>query len=386
MQDWAIDWSDDPAAVGLNPTRWARVAPLMNALCGEAAAAICVGRGRTALRPLASGLIVPGGPPATPETRFAVASLTKPIVATLVLAAVERGELSLGERVVDRLPAFGGGKKRAVRIRHLLTHTSGLPDLLPDDLELREAGAPLETFLQRAAAEPLTFEPGRAVAYSSLGFAVLWALLNDGDPDQGGRLLSDRVLEPLGMTATSLGPAGAAVGEIAAVRTPGRASAGTRVSVWNSDYWRELGAPWGGALSTAADMGRFCAAWTTGGGPVLSPAAVEAATANALAPMRQIPEEDRRCRPWGLGWRRVWPAHAAYFGDLLPPEAFGHWGSTGCVMWADPRTRRWAAILTAHPQDPEGTLCGRLSNAIVASFAAKRGHVGDALADSRRGE
>ncbi|MFH5803435.1 serine hydrolase domain-containing protein [Alienimonas sp. DA493] len=384
-----MNWTDDPAAVGLDPARWARVAPLTARLCGEAAAALCVGRGATALRPLASGAVAPAGPPAAPETRFAVASLTKPIVTTLVLAALERGELSLGERVVDRLPAFGGGKKRAVRVRHLLTHTSGLPDLLPDDLELREAGAPLETFLDRAAAEPLIFEPGRGVAYSSLGFAVLWALLNDGDPTRAGRLLVERVLEPLGMTATALGPAGlpgATDGPIAAVRTPGRASAGTRVSVWNSDYWRSLGAPWGGAVSTAADLGRFCAAWTTGGGPVLSPAAVETATANALAPMRQIPEEERRCRPWGLGWRRVWPAHAAYFGDLLPPEAFGHWGSTGCVMWADPRSGRWAVILTTHPQDPEGAICGRLSNAIAASFAAEHQGDGDALADCPRGE
>ena len=254
-------------------------------------------------------------------------------------------------------------------MRHLLTHTSGLPDLLPDDLELRQAGTPLNHFLERAVDASLTFEPGRAVAYSSLGFAVLWAILNDGEPGAAGRALTERIFEPLNMAATSLGAAGAAGGVVAAVRAPGRASAGTRVPVWNSDYWRTLGAPWGGLISTAADLGRFCGMWATGGGSMLSPAAVRAATANALAPMRRVPGEDRRCRPWGLGWRRIWPAHAAYFGDLLPPAAYGHWGSTGCVMWAEPGTGAWAVILTTWPQDPDGVICGRLSNAIVSSFA-----------------
>ena len=366
----SVRFTDDPTAAGLDVDRWARVAPLMGTLCGDAAAALCVGRGRDALRPLVSGTVTPGGPPPTAATRFPVASLTKPVVATLALAAVERGELSLGDRVVDHLPAFKGGMKRTVRVRHLLTHTSGLPDLLPDDLALRDARTPLSVFLDRALAEPLTFEPGRAVAYSSLGFAVLWSILDGDEGEVGaGRRLVERVFRPLGMTDSALGAAGAQRGEIAEVRVPDRASAGQRVAIWNSSYWHGLGAPWGGMLSTAADLGRFCAAWSTDGAPVLSPAAVRAATANALAPMRQIPEEERRCRPWGLGWRRAWPAHAAYFGDLLPPAAFGHWGSTGCVMWIDPRSRAWAAILTTIPQDPGGEICGRLSNAVVSAFA-----------------
>ena len=377
-----VRFAEDPAAVGLDSDRWARVAPLMGTLCGDAAAALCVGRGRTALRPLVSGTTTPGGPPPTAATRFPVASLTKPVVATLALAAVERGELSLGDRVVDHLPAFKGGAKRAVRVRHLLTHTSGLPDLLPDDLALRDAEAPLSVFLDRALAEPLTFEPGRAVVYSSLGFAVLWSILGGSAGEEAaGRRLVERILRPLGMRDSALGAAGAKGGEIAEVRAPARASAGQRVAIWNSPYWHGLGAPWGGLLSTAADLGRFCAAWATDGAPVLSPAAVRAATANALAPMRQVPEEERRCRPWGLGWRRVWPAHAAYFGDLLPQSACGHWGSTGCVMWAERRSGAWAVILTTIPQDPGGEICGRLSNAVVSAFAPA-----EPLAVSRVGE
>ena len=367
-----VRFADDPAAGGLDPQRWARVAALMKTQCGDAAAAVCAGTGEVAAGPLASGSVAPGGEPATAETRFLVASLTKPVVATLALAAVERGELSLGDRVAERLPAFRTGPKpgtrRAVRLRHLLTHTSGLPDLLPDDLDLRRSGAPLRTFLDRAAACELTFEPGRAVSYSSLGFAVLWDVLTDGDPARGRDLLKDRVFEPLGMTNSRLG-GGPPPGErIAEVRRPARESAGERVDVWNDPAWSALGVPWGGLVSTAGDLARFVSAWACGGGPVLSPASVRAATGNALASMRHVPEADRRCRAWGLGWRLAWPAHAAYFGDLLTPAAFGHWGSTGCVTWCEPATARWAVILTTIPQDPDGAVCGRLSNAVVSSF------------------
>ena len=331
----ALRFTTDPADAGLDPARWGRAEPLVRSLCGDAAAAVCAGTGHTAAPPVVTGSITPGGDPATAETRFLVASLTKPVVATLALAAVERGELSLGERVADRLPAFRTGRKRAVRVRHLLTHTSGLPDLLPDDLELRRAGAPLRTFLDRSASCELTFEPGRAVAYSSLGFAVLWDVLTAGDEARGRDLLRDRLFAPLGMTAARLGGAPPPGERIARIRRPARASAGERVDVWNDPHWPALGAPWGGMVSTVADIARFVAAWSTGGA-LLSEASVRAATTNALAGMRHVSEEDRRCRPWGLGWRLAWPAHAAYFGDLLPSAAFGHWGSTGCVTWCDP--------------------------------------------------
>ena len=367
-----LRFADDPADAGLDPVRWSRVEPLVRSLCGDAAAAVCVGTGDVAAPPIVSGAITPGGDPATADTRFLVASLTKPVVATLALAAVERGELSLGERVADRLPAFRtgpqSGTRRAVRVRHLLTHTSGLPDLLPNDLELRRAGAPLRTFLDRAAACELQFEPSRAVAYSSLGFAVLWDVLTDGNDERGRDLLRDRVFVPLGMTNARLGGPPAPGERIAAVRRPASESAGERVAVWNDPYWPALGAPWGGTVATVADVANFIACWANGGKSVLSPASVRSATGNALAGMRQVPEEDRRCRPWGLGWRLMWPAHAAYFGDLLPRRSFGHWGSTGCVTWCDPTTRAWAVILTTVPQDPDGLICGRISNAIAGAF------------------
>jgi CubicO group peptidase (beta-lactamase class C family) len=84
--------------------------------------------------------------------------------------------------------------------------------------------------------------------------------------------------------------------------------------------------------------------------------------------MPKIPEEERRCRPWGLGWRLNWPAHSANFGDLLGPKSFGHWGATGTLAWCDPESDSFAVLLTTQPQEPDGRFLARLSNAIGAAM------------------
>src|SRR6185436_4957263 len=68
---------------------------------------------------------------------FLIASPTKPMTASAVLWLRDRGELALDHPVAKYLPAFSGGERGLVTIRHLLTHTSGLPDMLPENNELR---------------------------------------------------------------------------------------------------------------------------------------------------------------------------------------------------------------------------------------------------------
>ena len=142
---------------------------------------------------------------------------------------------------------------------------------------------------------------------------------------------------------------------------------------WNSRYWRQLGAPWGGLLTSANDLATFAqfmlrTGQTHEGRRLLSPAAIDAATRNQLQYMRDVPDEERRCRPWGLGWRLNWPAHSANFGDLLGPRTYGHWGATGTVLWIDPDANVFALILTTLPQEPSGKYLARLSNAVAAAW------------------
>jgi CubicO group peptidase (beta-lactamase class C family) len=141
---------------------------------------------------------------------------------------------------------------------------------------------------------------------------------------------------------------------------------------WNSEYWRRLGAPWGGLLTTPADLARLAAMQLNRGAlgdrRILSRASIAAATRNQLEAMRDLPEQDRRTRPWGLGWRLNWPAHSANFGDLLGPRSYGHWGATGTLMWIDPDLDAALIVLTTRPQEPRGSYLARASNAIVAAI------------------
>ncbi|MDO8942681.1 MAG: serine hydrolase domain-containing protein, partial [Desulfobacterales bacterium] len=142
---------------------------------------------------------------------------------------------------------------------------------------------------------------------------------------------------------------------------------------WNSRYWRQLGAPWGGLLTTPGDLAAYSRMLLNGGVTpsgrrLLSEASLAASTTNQLACMKDVPEDERRCRPWGLGWRLHWPAHSANFGDLLGPRTFGHWGATGTVLWMDPDAEAFAVILSTQPQEPAGGQLARLSNLIAASW------------------
>jgi CubicO group peptidase (beta-lactamase class C family) len=377
-----LTWTPTPTDLRLDPARFDSALRLARSWCdaGEVPAiALTLGRPNALLRPHAFGTLQPGGPDPLPaDAVFTVASITKPIVAMGVLLLVERGQIALGDKVADHIPEFAGKGRYGVRVRHLLTHTSGLPDLLPHDRDLRRANAPLSEFLASVCATEPLFPAGRAVSYSSCGFLLLGEIVARLTGTPLPEFLRREIFDPLGMTDTALGappewfdgPTPKA-SRLASVRVPAEQAAGDSWN-WNSRYWRTLGAPWGGLLSTAADLAAFARAMLAparlGDRPLFSAASIAAATANQLAPMREVPEPDRRCRPWGYGWRLNWPAHGAYFGDLLSPNAFGHWGATGTLLWIDPDRDAFAVLLTTQPQDPDGRFLARLSNALAGSL------------------
>ncbi len=85
-------------------------------------------------------------PKAGPETVYILASITKPVTVLALMLLVERGQVSLTDPVQKYLPEFQGPGREKVRVQDLLTHTSGLPDMLPENVKLREANAPLAEF------------------------------------------------------------------------------------------------------------------------------------------------------------------------------------------------------------------------------------------------
>ena len=295
------------------------------------------------------------------------------------LQLIERGQLTLADRVVDFIPEFGRGSKYGIELRHLLTHTSGLPDMLPDNLELRKANATLGRFVERTCEEPLSFTPGKGVQYQSMGFAILGEIIARVSGQSCAQFVHEELFQPLGMSDTSLGAPDAwfdgptrQVDRIPPAVVPESQASGIDWN-WNSRYWRQLGAPWGGLLTSATDLARFAqfmlrVGLTPDGQRLLSPASIAAATRNQLECMRDVPEVERRCRPWGLGWRLDWPAHSANFGDLLGPKTYGHWGATGTLFWIDPDAKTFALVLSTLPQEPAGKYLSQISNAIAAAW------------------
>jgi CubicO group peptidase (beta-lactamase class C family) len=378
---------DSPRAAGLDPARWQAALELIQGWCdrGEIpAAGLSVTRGGKTTGTRLFGRQKPGdgSPLIRRDAIFLIASITKPIVATGVLLLVERGLVALDDRVEQYVPEFGRNGKHAVTLRNLLTHTSGLPDMLPNNIELREANAPLSEFVAATCAGGLDFVPGRAVQYQSMGFAMLGEIIRRVTGRTCAWFLDDEIFKPLGMNDTALGapdewfhgPA-PKVDRIAEVWLPPDSEQARETSRhwnWNSRYWRTLGVPWGGLLTTPADLARFgrmmLGQGRFGDVQVISRAAVQAATRNQLEAMRDVPADERRTRPWGLGWRLNWAAHSANFGDLLGPRTYGHWGSTGTLLWIDPDLDACVVLLTTKPQEPHGSYLARASNAVVAAM------------------
>jgi CubicO group peptidase (beta-lactamase class C family) len=335
-------------------------------------AGLCVGRRGKLIEPLLVGRQAPEKDAAAirKDALFLVASITKPVAVGAAMMLVERGELALEDPVNRYLPKFVGAGREAIQIRHLMTHTSGLPDMVASNEDLRKGHKPLSAFVEAICLEPLLFPPGTKVNYQSMGTALLGEIVHQASGQTLAEFLRKEVFVPLAMMDTSLGWDAAKKERIVAIRVA--PELGGKDWNWNSAYWLGLGAPWGGLITSPADFARYCQMMLNGGSldgtRILSPATVRAMTSNQLALMPKIPEEDRRCKPWGLGWRLNWPGHSSNFGDLLGPRAYGHWGATGTVCWIDPETDAYCILFTTQPQEPEGRFLARICNAVCAAL------------------
>ena len=264
---------------------------------------------------------------------FLIASPTKPMTAAAVLWLRDRRELALDHPVTKYLPAFSGGERSSVTIHHLLTHTSGLPDMLPENNELRSQHAPLSEFVARTCRTPLLFQPGAKVSYQSMGVLLAAAIVEKvtGEPMPG--FMARTVFSPLGMRQTSFGLGGRTIAETAQCQVP---AAERSDWDWNSPYWRNLAAPWGGAHATARDLAAFLDAFVSPADTVLS-----AATRREM-----IAIQTGTLRPrFGLAWQR----EPGAFGRTCSADTFGHSGSTGTTSWHDPATATTFVLLTTKP-------------------------------------
>jgi beta-lactamase class C len=145
--------------------------------------------------------------------------------------------------------------------------------------------------------------------------------------------LKSHVFDPLSMHQTSLGLGGRRISDtmLSQVATVTNWD-------WNSAYWRNLGAPWGGAHSTAGDISRFLQYFNE-----YRPGLLKRETAASMI-ANQNPGLNRA---WGYGWM----VGATGLGKGCSEQSFGHSGSTGTLCWFDPQKKTSFVLLTTRPAD-----------------------------------
>jgi N-acyl-D-aspartate/D-glutamate deacylase/CubicO group peptidase (beta-lactamase class C family) len=136
--------------------------------------------------------------PVTDQTMFQSGSLGKQLTAAAVMLQVEDGKLALTDPIITFF-ANAPDAWRAITVRHLLTHTSGIPDYTDGMLDYRKdySEDELVTF---ATGLPLDFTPGAEWKYSNTGYILLGAIIRKVSGSFYGDVLRDRVFRPLGMT------------------------------------------------------------------------------------------------------------------------------------------------------------------------------------------
>ncbi|MDQ6705268.1 MAG: beta-lactamase family protein [Acidobacteriota bacterium] len=343
-----------PSSVGISAARLAVAASLLESEVkhrGLGAASILVARRGTVVLHKGFGT-------AEPDSIYLVASITKPVTASALMLLVEQGRVGLEEFVTRYLPEFTGGDRPKVRVRDLLTHTSGLPDMLPENVELRRSNAPLSEYVKRTYSTPLLYKPGTEYRYQSMGILLAAEIVEKLTGTPLREFEKKNIFGPLRMRHTFLGLGPLKIQDtIPAWISP--TAGNDEIEKWghNSPYWRNIGVPWGGMHTTTTDLAILLQTFLNGGNytgtRVFSPATVRAMTTNQNAGLKT---------PRGLGWA------LSGFGDLLSPRTFGHGGATGTIAWADPETQLLCVILTNRELTVDGGhLLTMVSNAVASS-------------------
>ena len=276
------------------------------------------------------------------DTIFDLASVTKTFTTLAVMQQVEAGRVGLDDPVARYLPTFAANGKDAITVRHLLTHTGGLPSWLP----LYSAYPTVEErFAAVLAVAPRT-EPGTAYVYSDLGLITLGLLVEEVTGQRLDEAIADGITGPLAMTDTMFTPPASLVDRIAATEAQPWAGRGMiRGEVHDENAW-SLGGVAGhaGLFSTAHDLA-VLARTLLNGGRYGATRILEADTVRTM-----LVNENARfpANAHGLGFEldQRW-----YMDGMSSPVTFGHTGYSGTSVVIDLLSDSFVILLTnrVHP-------------------------------------
>jgi CubicO group peptidase (beta-lactamase class C family) len=289
---------------------------------------------------------------------FWIASMSKPILAVLLLMLQDDGLLSMDDPVEKYLPEFKGlkaadGKQARVTIRQLLTHTSGL-----GEITAAQAGASktLADVTPLYVAKPVAFAPGSKWVYCQSGINTAGRVAEVVTGKSLDKLLKERLFDPLGMKDTTFYLTKEQLPRLA--KSYKRTDKGdlevTDIRFLNGKSptsTDRFPAPNGGLFSTASDYARFCQMVLRGGEldgkRYLKPETVKLMTTIQTGDLKTgfTPGNG-----WGLGWCVVREPQGVT--AVLAPGSFGHGGAYGTQAWIDPTAQRVYILMVQRANFP----------------------------------
>jgi CubicO group peptidase (beta-lactamase class C family) len=289
---------------------------------------------------------------------FWIASMSKPVLATLLLMLQDEGLLSVDDPVEKYLPEFKGlktvdGKPARITIRHLLTHTSGLGEI--SAAQARECKT-LASVIPLYVAKPVAFTPGSKWVYCQSGINTGGRIAEVVTGEPLPKLFKRRLFDPLGMKDTTFYLTEEQLPRLA--RSYRRTDKGdleaTNIAFLNGKSPTSLDrfpAPNGGLFSTASDYARFCQMVLRGGEldgkRYLKPETVKLMTTIQTGSLKTGFTEGNG---WGLGWCVVREPQGIT--AMLSPGTFGHGGAYGTQAWIDPVTKRIYLLMVQRANFP----------------------------------
>ena len=303
-----------------------------------------------------------------PDSIFFIASVTKAIVATAVMQYVDEGRLDLRAPLARYLPEFSGEGREAVTTWHVLTHTSGLPDMRIETL--RRERPSYRRSLERALARTPAWPPGSRYEYNSAAWMLLAETMARLSAMPFPEAVRVRLTQPLAMVDTTFDP------RHARSRIRPMNGFAIRNRLMEEVLLRFLvraTLPGGGMFGTVADLLRLgrallptplagsSAVGAERGPRILSRAAIEEMVRDHTAGIPELLEDgSRREVRQALGWRKPtqgWPDE---------PSAFTHGGISGSRLWVDPARGLAFAFLTnlwEAPDEPAQAILGAVYRA-----------------------
>lgn len=392
------------AAAGLAPAiarakapAWTGTAALVSRYVDEgklSGACVLVRKGEH-LTTISRGAGGPGGRVVDERTIWRIFSMSKPVTGVAAMALIEDGKLGLDQPVADFVPAFktvqvleGEALRPArteMKVRHLLTHTSGVGYFINEDAvgaRHREAvlrpadpvareGAPrsLEEFGARLATVPLGSDPGTAYQYSA-SLDLLGLVIQNASGMPFSRYLRERLFDRMAMTDTGF-----------AVSESQRARLATNFAVRDGKLVAletEGPSPYfslppyvsggGGLVSSARDYDRFCAMLLDDGAfdgrQVIARGTARRARSNLL-PRGVVAEGGLE---FGAGMGLVSSGYAE--ADGMPAGSVFWGGAAGTFMWIDPVNKLSVVLMTQFVPSRAYRLWSELRTAIYADLAA----------------